>query len=235
MVIATCTALCAGDVESQATVFGGYRMLRRDFLWRVAAFCGLSSLAGCGTIMYPERRHQPRSHQIDWKVAALDGLGLLLFFIPGVIAFVVDFYTGAIYLPAGTPVIAYPPPPPGAPVYPPAAPSAGYPQPWPAPPTNGAPTGPAVTVPTSQVPTHPPPANTLNFTQQRVPREELNLPRIEQVVTNHVGQPVSLADSEARVSRLSRLDQYAEQCRQHRTNTKFGERVKNFFKGLRQA
>lgn len=30
---------------------------------------------------------------------ALDTLGLLLFFIPGVIAFAVDFTTGAIYLP----------------------------------------------------------------------------------------------------------------------------------------
>ena len=29
----------------------------------------------------------------------LDGLGLLLFFIPGVVAFAVDFATGAIYLP----------------------------------------------------------------------------------------------------------------------------------------
>jgi hypothetical protein len=29
----------------------------------------------------------------------LDGLGLLLFFVPGVIAFAVDFGTGAIYLP----------------------------------------------------------------------------------------------------------------------------------------
>jgi hypothetical protein len=31
--------------------------------------------------------------------SALDGIGLLLFFIPGVIAFAVDFATGAIYLP----------------------------------------------------------------------------------------------------------------------------------------
>lgn len=208
-------------------------MLRRDFLWRVAAFCSLSGVTGCGTIMYPERRHQPRSHQIDWKVAALDGLGLLLFFVPGVVAFVVDFCTGAIYLPAGTPTIAYPPPP-GA-VYPPALPPAGNPQPWPAPPAEVPPAGPTLSVPTSQQPSNPPPANTLNFTQQVVPREELNLPRIEQVVTNHVGRPVSLAESDGRVSRLSRLDQYADQCRQHRTNAKFGERVKNFFEGLRQA
>jgi hypothetical protein len=32
---------------------------------------------------------------------ALDGVGLLLFLVPGVIAFAVDFATGAIYLPSG--------------------------------------------------------------------------------------------------------------------------------------
>jgi hypothetical protein len=36
---------------------------------------------------------------MDWSVFALDAVGLLLFFIPGVIAFAVDFSTGAIYLP----------------------------------------------------------------------------------------------------------------------------------------
>jgi len=212
-------------------------MLRRDFLWRVAASCGVSSLAGCGTIMHPERRHQPRSHQIDWKVAALDGLGLLLFFVPGVIAFVVDFYTGAIYLPAGTYPVVYPPPPPGVPVYPPnMQPAPGYSQPVPAmPPAVSFPGNPSASVPASQQPTNPQPANTLNFTQQNIPKEELDLPRIERVVADHVGQPVSLQESDARVSRLPRIDLYAEQCRQHRASSKFGERVKNFFDGLRQA
>lgn len=54
--------------------------------------------AGCGTILYPERRGQPKG-RLDWGVVALDGLCLLLFFVPGVIAFAVDFATGAIYLP----------------------------------------------------------------------------------------------------------------------------------------
>lgn len=35
------------------------------------------------------------------SIAVPDGLGLLLFIIPGVIAFAVDFSTGAIYLPSG--------------------------------------------------------------------------------------------------------------------------------------
>ncbi len=55
-------------------------------------------LSGCGTFLYPERRGQ-QGGRIDWKVVALDGIGLLLFFIPGVIAFAVDIYSGAIYLP----------------------------------------------------------------------------------------------------------------------------------------
>jgi len=55
-------------------------------------------LAGCGTLMYPERRGQ-RSGRIDIGVAVLDGIGLLFFLIPGVIAYAVDFSNGTIYLP----------------------------------------------------------------------------------------------------------------------------------------
>lgn len=55
----------------------------------------------CGTIIYPERRGQ-KSGRIDIQVAILDGLGLLLFIIPGVIAYAVDFTTGAIFLPGGS-------------------------------------------------------------------------------------------------------------------------------------
>lgn len=56
--------------------------------------------AGCGTVIYPERRGQAAG-KIDPQVAILNGLGLLLFIVPGVIAFAVDFATGAIYLPGG--------------------------------------------------------------------------------------------------------------------------------------
>lgn len=55
----------------------------------------------CGTIIHPERIGQPRSGRLDFSIVLLDGLGLLLFFIPGVIAFIVDFGTGAIFLPPG--------------------------------------------------------------------------------------------------------------------------------------
>lgn len=53
---------------------------------------------GCGTILHPERRGQPAG-PLDWKIVVLDGIGLFLFFIPGVIAFAVDFSNGTIYLP----------------------------------------------------------------------------------------------------------------------------------------
>lgn len=53
---------------------------------------------GCGTIFWPERRGQPAG-RLDPKVVALDAIGLLFFFIPGVIAFAVDFNNGTIYLP----------------------------------------------------------------------------------------------------------------------------------------
>lgn len=55
-------------------------------------------LVGCGTILYPERKGQ-KSGKIDAGVAVLDGIGLLFFLIPGVIAFAVDFNNGTIYLP----------------------------------------------------------------------------------------------------------------------------------------
>jgi hypothetical protein len=56
---------------------------------------------GCGTIFFPERKGQPPG-PLDLKVVALDAIGLLFFFIPGVIAFAVDFNNGTIYLPPGT-------------------------------------------------------------------------------------------------------------------------------------
>ena len=55
-------------------------------------------LAGCGTLMYPERRGQ-RGGRLDVGVTVLDAVGLLFFIIPGVIAFCVDFSNGTIYLP----------------------------------------------------------------------------------------------------------------------------------------
>ncbi len=71
---------------------------RRQFL-AGGVLIGLSSAAGCGTILYPERRGQPAG-QLDWGVVVLDGIGLFFFFVPGIIAFAVDFASGTIYLPS---------------------------------------------------------------------------------------------------------------------------------------
>jgi hypothetical protein len=60
----------------------------------------LFQLTSCGTLIYPERRGQSGG-RIDVGVVVLDGIGLLLFVIPGLVAFAVDFGTGAIYLPGG--------------------------------------------------------------------------------------------------------------------------------------
>lgn len=58
-------------------------------------------LAACGTLMYPERRNQKAHDEVDATVAVLDGLALLLFLVPGVVAFAVDFSNNSIYLPKG--------------------------------------------------------------------------------------------------------------------------------------
>lgn len=55
-------------------------------------------LAGCGTLIYPERKGQ-RGGRIDLGIVVLDGISLLFFVIPSIIAFAVDFYNGTIYLP----------------------------------------------------------------------------------------------------------------------------------------
>jgi hypothetical protein len=60
----------------------------------------LIEVFGCGTIFYPERRGQ-KSGRIDPGIAILDGIGLLFFIIPGLVAYGIDFTTGAIYLPGG--------------------------------------------------------------------------------------------------------------------------------------
>lgn len=60
-----------------------------------------AQLVGCGTILYPERRGQSAMEKLDADIVILDGIGLFFFLVPGVIAFAVDFATGAIYLPRG--------------------------------------------------------------------------------------------------------------------------------------
>ena len=220
-------------------------MQRRQFLSDVmkhaAAGATVGSLSGCGTLMYSERVGRPHTHHIDWKVAALDGLGLLLFFIPGVIAFVVDFSTGAIYLPPESVDPSY-------------APSVRYPR---------------TTVPNSQVPAGPVPyesespfdttsndgrsssvrlATSANQRQQtRMPSKSLVLKRVsvtreqlqpeplEEVVSKHLGQKISLDDSAIRLSELSGIDEFADQVNRHHADRSFGQTIRSFFSTQKRA
>lgn len=56
-----------------------------------------TQLTACGTLFWPDRRGQIEG-RIDPVVAALDAIGILFYVLPGLIAFGVDFATGAIYL-----------------------------------------------------------------------------------------------------------------------------------------
>ncbi|WP_458734801.1 hypothetical protein [Zobellella taiwanensis] len=73
---------------------------RKKSLALVLAGIITTQLAACGTVFYPERKGQI-SGRIDPVVAIANGIGLLFFIVPGVVAFAVDFSNGTIYLPGG--------------------------------------------------------------------------------------------------------------------------------------
>lgn len=60
----------------------------------------IALLSGCGTILYPDRSYQKKRGSLDPAIVILDGIGLFFFIVPGLVAFAVDFTTGAIYFPA---------------------------------------------------------------------------------------------------------------------------------------
>lgn len=72
--------------------------MRTRLISGVLAASLLSQLTACGTLFYPDRRGQIDG-RIDPSIAILDAFGLLLYIVPGLIAFGIDFATGAIYLP----------------------------------------------------------------------------------------------------------------------------------------
>lgn len=75
--------------------------ISKRWLCSLLALTLLIQSVSCGTILYPERVGQTRG-ALDYKVVALDTIGLLLFVVPGAVAFAVDFYNGTIYLPGGS-------------------------------------------------------------------------------------------------------------------------------------
>lgn len=75
-------------------------MTTRRMMMAALAAGTTALLSGCGTILYPDRAYQKKRGQLDPAIAILDGIGLFFFIIPGLVAFAVDFTTGAIYFPA---------------------------------------------------------------------------------------------------------------------------------------
>jgi hypothetical protein len=73
---------------------------RRPWLRALLGAALALHLAGCGTLLYPER-HGLRGGRVDPAVVLLDGALLFLFIVPGLVAYGIDFHTGAIYLPGG--------------------------------------------------------------------------------------------------------------------------------------
>ncbi len=76
---------------------------RRRFLSTSSVALLSASASGCGTFFYPERVGQQRGgiQDVDWTVAGMDAVGLVFFFVPGAIAFAVDFYNGTLFYPPG--------------------------------------------------------------------------------------------------------------------------------------
>lgn len=184
-------------------------MQRRTFLSGSLKYIAVGAIpcsAGCGTIFHSERNYQPHSRDIDWKVAALDGLGLLFFFIPGVVAFIVDFHTGAIYLP---------------PEYLPYEPHDNF-----APPPEYVPPAhmqPLINEPLSS-------ARSPSPHRVAIAPEVLHPEGIQAAVAKQLGKPIDLDQPTARVSELDRLENFEATRQQCQTNPRFGTAVGQFFR-----
>ncbi|TVQ03490.1 MAG: hypothetical protein EA381_01355 [Planctomycetaceae bacterium] len=173
------------------------------------------TLTGCGTLLHGERRGQRHNGQIDWKVAGLNGLGLVFFFVPGVIAFVVDFYTGAIYLPASYAKAGH------------AADS----------PTVASETAPLRSVGSNSSADQAslnhsadrPAWRRLGLTRTQLTPDQLTPSKIERIVTQAAGQPVSLQTPDARLSQLAGIEEFEAQGRRHEADFEFGHAVRSFF------
>ena len=57
------------------------------------------SFTSCGTLFFSQRQKAAHSERLDPNILILDAVGLIFWIIPGLVAYGVDFYTGAIYLP----------------------------------------------------------------------------------------------------------------------------------------
>lgn len=87
---------------------GGTMKRIEKMLGAVVCLALVAQLAGCGTLLHPERRGQ-RGGRLDAGIVVLDAIGLLFFVIPGIIAFAVDFSNGTIYLPGTAGLVKFDP------------------------------------------------------------------------------------------------------------------------------
>lgn len=73
-------------------------IIRKFFL--SILFISFLLLSSCGTLIKFKQINKPVSNKIDYSIVGLDSIGLVLFVIPGVAAFSIDYLTGTIFLPA---------------------------------------------------------------------------------------------------------------------------------------
>lgn len=181
---------------------------RRRFLFQLGSSFTIVS-AGCGTVLHNERIGQQHSNQIDWEVAALNGLGLAFFFVPGVIAFVVDFYNGTIYLPTSSTRVA-------------SHRASEESQ-------AGSATQSVVNSARDLVIGAAEGSATTLRRVLLLDQDQPSAESIEQQVDHETGHQVSLQDDETRVSALAELGEFGERLAMHEADANFGIPADAFF------
>lgn len=72
----------------------------KKLICKLLVIAAIFNITSCGTILHPERKNQGARDQLDTSIVVLNGIGLIFFIIPGVIAYAVDFNNDTIYLPS---------------------------------------------------------------------------------------------------------------------------------------
>lgn len=73
--------------------------MKRSLVLFVAA-C-LLTMQSCGTIFKSNQAGKMHSSKLDISIVLLDALGLVLFIVPGIVAFTIDYLNGTLFLPYG--------------------------------------------------------------------------------------------------------------------------------------
>lgn len=72
----------------------------KKLISKLLIIAAIFNITSCGTIFHPERKNQGVRAELDTSIVVLNGIGLIFFVIPGVIAYAVDFNNETIYLPS---------------------------------------------------------------------------------------------------------------------------------------